>query len=291
MSESAQKRGKKLLERFQEEKNSARKASAANSPADALSPHKDPYFDAIANGSLLGICYSESKKKERNTTPLINKTLTIAREVEADDLSAESPLEMLRFALLQLNNLEESLGNQADGSFANITSLLQGVEEYLERSNNTRMLSTSTVTPRRQGKVNTKLGFSAERPSRKAIEDDEILNQSTYTPVKGDQSSLGGYRTQRSIFMENQLDLNESEMEYYEEVVNDLAEKLERMQEEKDDLQSISNALGDRLQRLSQQKEEALRIASAEFDGKRLELENRIQELQLKLADSTRDFQ
>ena len=32
---------------------------------------------------------------------------------------------MLRFALLQLNNLEESLGNQADGSFANITSLLQ----------------------------------------------------------------------------------------------------------------------------------------------------------------------
>ena len=165
------------------------------------------------------------------------------------------------------------------------------MEEYLERSNNTRMLSTSTLTPRRQGKVNTKLGFSAERPSRKAIEDDEILNQSTYTPVKGDQSSLGGYRTQRSIFMENQLDLNESEMEYYEEVVNDLAEKLERMQEEKDDLQSISNALGDRLQRLSQQKEEALRIASAEFDGKRLELENRIQELQLKLADSTRDFQ
>lgn len=77
MSESAQKRGKKLvricfkprrcvyvsylalfvqLERFQEEKNSARKASAANSPADALSPHKDPYFDAIANGSLLVGC-------------------------------------------------------------------------------------------------------------------------------------------------------------------------------------------------------------------------------------------
>lgn len=158
------------------------------------------------------------------------------------------------------------------------------MEEFLERSNS-RVLTT-TITPRRQSKVNTKLGFSAERPTRRSADDDEVLNQSTYTPIKGDQS-----RTQRSIFMENQLDLNESEMEYYEEVVNDLAEKLERMQEEKDDLQSISNALGDRLQRLSQQKEEALRIASAEFDGKRLELESRIEELQARLADASHDFQ
>jgi len=76
-----------------------------------------------------GICYSESKKKERNTTPLVNKTVSIAREVAgSDDLDAESPLEMLRFALLQLSTLEESLGSSPigdGGAIANITPLLQ----------------------------------------------------------------------------------------------------------------------------------------------------------------------
>lgn len=44
------------LERFQEEKHSARKASAATSPAygsPQLKDGQDPYLDAIANGSLL----------------------------------------------------------------------------------------------------------------------------------------------------------------------------------------------------------------------------------------------
>lgn len=164
--------------------------------------------------------------------------------------------------------------------------LVQGVEEYLERSNS--RLLTSAATPRRAGRLNTKLGFSAEKPNRRGdggsgAEEDEILNQSTYTPIKTDQSSIGGYRTQRSIFMENQLDLNESEMEYYEDIVNDLASKLERMQEEKDDLQSISNALGERLQRLSQQKEEALQLASQQFEGQRAEMQALIEELQSKL--------
>ena len=83
----------------------------------------------IRSDFLQGICYSESKRKERNTTPLVNKTVSIAREVaSSDDLDAESPLEMLRFALLQLSTLEESLGSGAGGdggSIANITSLLQ----------------------------------------------------------------------------------------------------------------------------------------------------------------------
>jgi hypothetical protein len=145
---------------------------------------------------------------------------------------------------------------------------------------------TFNGTPRKPGKVNTRLGFSAERPSRRpgSSDPDDEINQSTYTPIKTDQS---GMRTQRSIFMENQLDLNESEMEYYEQIVDDLAEKLERMQEEKDDLQSISNALGERLQRLSQQKEEALVLASTEFEGKRVAMEARIAELEASLSAKT----
>lgn len=161
------------------------------------------------------------------------------------------------------------------------------MEEYLERNNSPRSgMLTSGTTPRKPGQVNTRLGFSAERPKRRGgtEPDDDVLNQSTYTPIRADQS---GYRTQRSIFMENQLDLNESEMAYYEEVVNDLAEKLERMQEEKDDLQSISNALGDRLQRLSQQKEEALVQASKEFEARRLLLEGKIAELESSLTAKT----
>ena len=87
------------------------------------------HFIFIRSDFLQGICYSESKRKERNTTPLVNKTVSIAREVaSSDDMDAESPLEMLRFALLQLSTLEESLGSGAGGdggSIANITSLLQ----------------------------------------------------------------------------------------------------------------------------------------------------------------------
>ena len=151
------------------------------------------------------------------------------------------------------------------------------------------ILMNSTATPRKAGKVNTKLGFSVERPRRSGSEtgnvnpEDDILNQSTYTPIKADQSSFAGYRTQRSIFMENQLDLNESEMEYYENIVNDLAEKLERMQEEKEDLQSISNSLGDRLQRLSQQKEEAL-LAAKDVEERRLAMEARVADLEASLT-------
>jgi len=63
---------------------------------------------------------------------------------------------------------------------------------------------------------------------------------------------------QKSIVMENQLDLNESEIDYYEDIVNDLAERLEKMKEERDELQFVSNALGERLQRLTREKEEEL---------------------------------
>ena len=110
--------------------------------------------------------------------------------------------------------------------------------------------------------------------------DGEVLNQSTYTPIhKGQDQS----RTQRSIFMENQLDLNESEMQYYEEVINELAEKLERMKEEKDDLQSISSTLGDRLQRMGQQKEEALAQAAKQLEAQRAELGALIADLETQL--------
>ncbi len=73
--------------------------------------------------------------------------------------------------------------------------------------------------------------------------------------------------------MENQLDLNESEIDYFEEIINDLAERLEKMKEERDDLQSITNSLGDRLQRISREKDEqAIEVQSKlENENKRME--------------------
>jgi hypothetical protein len=72
-----------------------------------------------------GICYSESKKKDRSSTPKVAKSTINIRE-ENEDLEAESPLEMLRYALLQLSTLESNLAASGDATpIANITSLLQ----------------------------------------------------------------------------------------------------------------------------------------------------------------------
>ena len=69
------------------------------------------------------MCYSESKKKERNSTPKVGRSPVDMKLDESDeDLGADSPLEMVRFALLQLSALEEG---STGGSVANITSLLQ----------------------------------------------------------------------------------------------------------------------------------------------------------------------
>lgn len=75
-------------------------------------------------------------------------------------------------------------------------------------------------------------------------------------------------------------------MEYYEEVVNDLAEKLEKMKEEKEDLQLISNALGDRLQRMSKEKDEALTDATNSFNEQKCLMESEINRLQKLLEYS-----
>ncbi len=75
-------------------------------------------------------------------------------------------------------------------------------------------------------------------------------------------------------------DLNETELEYYEEIVNDLAEKLEKMKEEKEDLQLISNALGERLQRIIKEKDDVIFKMQEEFDLEKNSLQKQVFELQ-----------
>lgn len=78
--------------------------------------------------------------------------------------------------------------------------------------------------------------------------------------------------------MENQLDLNESEMDYYEEVINDLAEKLKNVQEEKEELQAVSTSLGDRLQRLTQQKNDEIQQLKNDHETEIRVLEQKLHE-------------
>lgn len=108
-----------------------------------------------------------------------------------------------------------------------------------------------------------------------------------HSPSVLDRSShMTAGHLQRSVFMENQLDLNESEMEYYEGVINDLADKVDALQVEKEDLQSISASLGERLQRSGQQREEDLRRAQEELASVRGSLQDKLGALQSQLSES-----
>ncbi len=75
-------------------------------------------------------------------------------------------------------------------------------------------------------------------------------------------------------------DLNDADIDQYEEIVNDLADKLEKMNAEKSDLQLISTALGERLQRLSKEKDDALQVATATFEKEKIAFQSKIADLE-----------
>jgi len=116
------------------------------------------------------------------------------------------------------------------------------VEDYLERTRllvGSSPLDTSTDTPHRGmslllGLSTTRASSSSSRrrsegkrsSSRKALvlEQQQSLDRDHCDPTSSSITTPTVLqRSQRSILMENQLDLNETEMEYYEQIVNDLA--------------------------------------------------------------------
>ncbi len=62
----------------------------------------------------------------------------------------------------------------------------------------------------------------------------------------------------KKVIMQNQLDLNEKEVDYYENIVDDLVNKLEKISEEKEELELVADALKERLNEVSREKEEQL---------------------------------
>ncbi len=124
-------------------------------------------------------------------------------------------------------------------------------------------------------KLKGRLSYQDARDLDTASETNDILSSSMIggggdTPTAEKDAISGKTKhitnsTHKTI-MANTLELNESELEYYEQVVNDLAEQLERMREEKEDLQSISSSLGERLQKVSKQKDDALMEKTVECE-------------------------
>ncbi len=80
----------------------------------------------------------------------------------------------------------------------------------------------------------------------------------------------------RSICMENQLELNESENDYYETIIEELVEKLSNMKREKEDLQSICNSLGDRLQKIGKENEDKVLSLEALLIEERLQFKHQV---------------
>lgn len=76
--------------------------------------------------------------------------------------------------------------------------------------------------------------------------------------------------------MENQLDLNESEMEYYEKIINELADKMDKLLEEKEELSQANRALEDRLTRFQQNAQSELNKVRAECQEKVNDLKDQL---------------
>lgn len=139
--------------------------------------------------------------------------------------------------------------------------------------------------------MQSRLAYSVEKTRRGAgqrtdfFDDDSRLeHEGPHSPVLADRSGLGhlslsAAQAQRSVFMENQLDLNESEMEYYEGIINDLADQLETAHAEKE-------ALQDSLERLEQQREAGLQLSQKELNDVRSAFQRMLDDVQTQLAQS-----
>jgi predicted nuclease with TOPRIM domain len=80
--------------------------------------------------------------------------------------------------------------------------------------------------------------------------DFEILEPKFKLLSSSPTASNSNFSNRKKVLMENQLDLTEQEMDYYEELVNSLAEKLEKVTHEKTDLQPKNSSLTENVNNL-----------------------------------------
>lgn len=274
----AEKQGSSLLKRYRDAKGNDN-SSGSGLKVDDNAPN---FFDAMADGGRLASAYTETKKRDGSSAsvPSTMKKENPLLSANADGTDGNNPLEMLRLALLQLDRMKSNTIRSGDGAdddtVPNITAMLQGVEEFLENS--------TIAAPKRA--VKGRLSYEpVVGEGESGAGADGMLNGGQSTPT----AEAGGKRMTNSthkLFMSNQLDLNESELEYYEQLVDELAEKLESMGEEKEDLQSICNGLGERLDKLSKRKEEELQVKAEEYEALQAKYSSKCSAYELLQAES-----
>jgi negative regulator of sigma E activity len=115
-----------------------------------------------------------------------------------------------------------------------------------------------------------------------------MANSRMHTPHTGseiNQSQGGDKLSQRSmlkVYMANQLELNEAEMEEYEAVVNELAQQLEDMTMERDELA----AQAAKLTATVDEKDDAFRVATENWAEEKTNLFMRIQSLEDEASET-----
>jgi hypothetical protein len=152
--------------------------------------------------------------------------------------------------------------------------MLQGVEEHMEIESQTKITQKSVVfTPL----ANTK-----------------GINNTPHLNAEGG-SRAEGIRSVLKVFMNNQMDLNQSELDYYEKAINDCIEKLECLEielEEANQAKVMSETIALELQQKLVDNErlhiEQLSKHSSDFEEKERMYVTKLQSLEATYENSSK---
>ena len=190
-------------------------------------------------------------KLDNSNNPALIQSAAAAQQA---DLQAQ--LEAKDMALLAMHRKQESLNStisdlraQIESKDLDLNSYQQQLrhaasnddEQQQQQAGDSFVLNMSSVVPDSSSKTDALLrGLATPSPGHHS------LNSSTQQRQQQQQVP----RSMLKVYMSNQLDLNESEMEYYETVVNDLAARLEALQAEKAQLTEDCKEAQDEAERL-----------------------------------------
>jgi hypothetical protein len=178
-------------------------------------------------------------------------------------------------ALESLNTYDENTKADMNLHVTRISSMLEDIKSQLLQANSAEFRKTR------------KLDFSPY--SNKSPEGSSPSGAGERSPSPGKSDILKTY-------MRNQLELQESEWESYEETINSLAEQLElkvqeleardeaiqRLSDERDDLASMTTTLGDRLKALGLEKYD-LMMQKDQWINQKHDMQNSINMLETSL--------
>jgi len=276
----AEKEGLSMLRKYRNEKThshhhhhrSKSPSSSSNNISNISNNDKNQsndngIFEAIAEGSRLGIMYSASKRRDIGHRSTL---LDITNELPDHDKEA---LEMLRIALSQLTDTQNI---KDDDKHTRIVSMLKGVEERLESSSKSNPIASYSPSLNRKD-LSAIMNMDNESGMR--------------TPVLDRSGFSGSQRSVMKTFMDNQLELNEKEGQEYENKFNELYEMLTEVENERDDLKNLCDELREKSDKDKEIFDNELNNATKSWDSERELLSSTIENLKSDVSQSNRMIQ